>query len=97
MDWLRTDEDYAKQYARAREDQAALISEETLKIADDATDDPNSRRVRIYARQWFLSKIHPKKYGDKITQEHTGEGGGPVSVTVNFVKSIPRQGTEPDK
>lgn len=35
-------------------------------------------RLRVDTRKWALAKALPKIYGDKITQEHTGEGGGPV-------------------
>jgi len=30
------------------------------------------RRLQVEARKWALGKMAPKKYGDKITQEHTG-------------------------
>ena len=30
-------------------------------------------RLRVDARKWSLSKLAPKKYGDKIEHEHTGE------------------------
>ncbi len=29
-------------------------------------------RLKVDARKWVVSKLLPKKYGDKITQEHTG-------------------------
>ncbi len=29
-------------------------------------------RLRVDSRKWFASKVAPKKYGDKITQEHSG-------------------------
>lgn len=37
-------------------------------------------RLRFDARRWLASKIMPKVYGDKITQEHVGPGGGPLKV-----------------
>ncbi len=39
------------------------------------------RRLQVLARQWYAAKLAPKKYGDKITQELTGPGGGPVEFT----------------
>jgi len=36
--------------------------------------------LRIDARKWMASKLKPKKYGEKVTQELTGEGGGPVQI-----------------
>ena len=32
-------------------------------------------KVRIDTRKWLSSKLKPKKYGDKITTEHTGNVG----------------------
>jgi len=43
----------------------------------------NIRRsqLRIDARKWMAGKLAAKKYGDKITNEHTGVDGGPIQVT----------------
>lgn len=43
-------------------------------------------RLRVDTRKWAASKLMPKKYGDKISQEVTGKDGGPIesSVTINF-------------
>lgn len=38
-------------------------------------------RLRVDARKWMAGKLRPKKYGEKVTQEHTGENGGPLVVT----------------
>lgn len=35
-------------------------------------------RLRVDTRKWAASKLKPKKYGDKITQEQTGADGGPI-------------------
>lgn len=37
-------------------------------------------RLRIDTRKWIASKLKPKKYGDRITNEHTG------NLTVNVVR-----------
>lgn len=40
-------------------------------------------RIRVDTRKWIASKLKPKKYGDRVTQEHTGPGGeGPVKHIV---------------
>lgn len=36
------------------------------------------RRLQVDARKWIAAKLLPKKYGEKVTQEHTGPGGGAV-------------------
>lgn len=35
-------------------------------------------KLRVDARKWLLSKLAPRKYGDKVTTELTGPNGGPV-------------------
>jgi hypothetical protein len=32
-------------------------------------------RLRVDSRKWIASKLKPKRYGDKITTEHTGADG----------------------
>ncbi len=39
-------------------------------------------QIRIDSRKWLLSKLAPKKYGDKVTQEHTG------AVTVTKIERV---------
>ena len=36
-------------------------------------DQVERTRVQIDTRKWLLAKLNPKKYGDKIQQEHSGE------------------------
>jgi hypothetical protein len=44
-------------------------------------------QIRIDARKWLLSKLAPKKYGDRVQAEVSGPNGGPVEsrVMVEFV------------
>jgi hypothetical protein len=76
--WLSEDGEFAEQYTRARERQADWYADEIIEIADGATD-ANLARLRVDARKWKASKLAPKKYGDKVTNEHTGAGGGPMA------------------
>ena len=99
--WLIDNKDFREQYTRAREEQAEFYADELIGIADDDSKDvsgelqmPNSvavqrSRLQVDTRKWLLSKLLPKKYGDKI--EHTGPEGGPIqaAVTVHFVGSTP--------
>lgn len=39
MRWLRENEEFRNQYARAKEDQADFLAEEILDIADDGSND----------------------------------------------------------
>lgn len=38
------------------------------------------RRLQVDARKWYLSKLAPKKYGDKVTAELTGKDGGAIVI-----------------
>ncbi len=37
-------------------------------------------KLRVSARQWYLSKVAPKKYGDKVNHELAGKDGGEIVV-----------------
>lgn len=49
-------------------------------------------RLRIDARKWIASKLKPKKYGDKVTQEVSGPDGEPLQAQLNYIPICP-----PDK
>lgn len=87
-DFLDKSEDRLKRYARATELRTERMAEETLNIADAIDNDilvlPDGRevvnnnvinrdRLRVDTRKWLMAKMYPKKYGDKISTEHSGE------------------------
>lgn len=84
--WLQKHSEFSEKYARARERQADYFAEQTVAIADE-TSDPAKARLQMDARKWFASKVAPKKYGDKITQELSGPDGAPIatSLEISFV------------
>lgn len=89
--WLGKSTDFAEQYARARELQADALFDDILDIADKglkALDSPEDRRIQIDARKWMAGKLRGK-YGDKVTQEHSGPDGAPI--TYNVVTGVPRR------
>lgn len=86
--WLGQHEAFADQYERAREAQADSMADDIADIADRSDIDPNDKRVRIDARKWLAGKLRPKKYGDKVTAELTGDGGGPIQI----ITGVPRAG-----
>lgn len=83
---------FRTQYAQAREAQADHYLEEIIEIADNATDDIRAlgnntplginasaiarARLQVDARKWVMSKLAPKKYGERIT--HVGDEEQPV-------------------
>lgn len=83
--WLRTHQEFADQYARAKAEATDAMAEELLDIADDGTNDwmtitlPGGHekevlnnealqrsRLRVDTRKWLMSKMKPKKYGEKL-------------------------------
>ena len=44
-------------------------------------------RLRVDSRKWLLSKLLPKKYGDKTKLEHSGPEGGPLVIERRIVKA----------
>ena len=91
--WVGQNKTLAEQYARAIEIRSEMMAEEILEIADDATNDfmlaqtglafnhehVQRSKLRVDSRKWILAKLQPKKYGDKIVQEHTGPNGKPLT------------------
>lgn len=73
--WLNeADKQYFKgQYADARVAQACHLFDELKEIADDTTGDVNRDRLRVDTRKWYLSKLAPKIYGDKLDMTTNGK------------------------
>lgn len=95
QDWLTKHTDFSVQYARACQERAHALAEETLEIADDTSEDfvPDKEgnlkvnneaiqraRLRVDTRKWFASKLFPKVYGEKVQQEVTGADGGAIQI-----------------
>lgn len=82
--WLGRDEyqGFRDQYARACELRSEHWGDEILNIADDDTTDVQRAKLRVDTRKWLMSKMAPKKYGDRVSAEITGKDGGPVQVQV---------------
>jgi hypothetical protein len=99
--WLREHKEFAEQYARAKELQTEKLADELVEIADDESNDvsgelkmPNSvavqrARLKVDTRKWLLSKLQPKKYGDKLDMNLAGKDGGPIqaAIAVTFVRT----------
>lgn len=45
-------------------------------------------RLRYDARKWLMSKMAPKKYGDKVVAEHTGADGGPILLAPTVIELV---------
>lgn len=73
---MAENESLRNRIARARELQQDALVDEMVTMADDATvEDWQVVKLRIWARQWKASKLAPKKYGDALALEHSGNVG----------------------
>jgi hypothetical protein len=72
-DWADANEAFAANIARAREDGHEAIGADCLTIADNANGDTQRDKLRVETRLKLLAKWSPKKYGDKLELEHSGE------------------------
>lgn len=92
-DWVQINKEFAARIARARDMGADAIAEETLEIIDVAPErlsKENGGRIdpafvqwqknRVDQRMKLLAKWNPR-YADKVQQEHTGKGGGPIRMS----------------
>ena len=74
--WVRDDEAFRGQYARAREDQADADADDIGDIARDTLTgkyDPAAARVAIDALKWNAEKRRPKVYGKSVDVTTGGE------------------------
>lgn len=85
--WLTLDEDRAEKYARAKEDREERIFESLDDVAEQAVLAGSAvtvagLRLKTDTLKWKLARMNGRKYGDKLTQEHTGDGGGALQVII---------------
>lgn len=80
--WRKLKPELEEQYALCRIDREDAIFDDIQWIADYEKD-PRRAKVMIEAREWKLARMNGKKYGNRIQQEHTGEGGGPLQLVLN--------------
>lgn len=87
-DWLSNNDEFSDKYRKATEQREDFHFEEMMEIADKAL--PESAEVakaklQIDTRKWVLSRMNPKKYGDKQQMEHSGD------VAVNMISELMKE------
>lgn len=73
--WMQEDAAFAAKCAHARSIQADHEFDGMENIEQDVLSgavDPAAARVVLASKQWRLSKMLPKKYGDKLDLNHSG-------------------------
>lgn len=101
--WLIKEEhkNFFQQYARARDVQAEVMFEELLEIADGSDKVVKSgaekksgaysqnQRLKVDTRKWYLSKVLPKKFGDKLDLTTDGKELPAPIFDINKVIATP--------
>ena len=99
-EWIDNDEEKVKQYARVTELRAEALLDEMFDIVDETSNDtiytdkgeiPNGEwmqrsRLRYDARKWLVSKLNPKKYGDKTDITSNGDSIKNESIIIEVIK-----------
>ena len=100
--WIDEDKEKIKQYERSLELRSEMLFDEIIEIADkqseDVGEDENGNKVinhnivqrnrlQIDARKWALSKMFPKKFGDKTI--HSGDTDNPIQTTFSILNIDP--------
>lgn len=99
--WLSKYPAFSEQYAKAKSDGCEALFEEMFEIADRSERDfdvhPETgalivngehiqrARLMVDVRKWALSKLLPKKYGDKVDVNHGSQPDNPLSVLLEQV------------
>ena len=98
LDYIRVNEEAANRYARAKELQMDYLAEELLEISDDGSNDTiinekgqkvedkewtNRSKLRVDTRKWLMSKLAPKKYGDKLDLTTGGSAIKPFVIELS--------------
>ena len=85
FEWIRKHEEFSKQYARACEERTEFHQEAMLEMGDKAIAhaedaDPKAAGAVVSAYKlkadnlkWHMSKMKPKKYGEKLDLTSGGE------------------------
>jgi hypothetical protein len=86
--WVNEDTELADRYACARENLIERIAEEIMELSDQTVgEQPDGKkdwaavqkhRLQVDSRKWLLSKLAPKKYGDKL--ELSGDPDRPLAI-----------------
>jgi hypothetical protein len=81
-------EEFLHQYKEACDIRTENMFDALIEIADIGSGEVQRDRLRIEIRKWYLSKIMPKKYGDKMD---ITSGNKPIPLLQNVSNSNSNQ------
>jgi hypothetical protein len=75
--WAVRDHDgFGERYRAARQLLLEAWADQIVDIADQADLNPRDRQVRCDTRKWLMSKLAPRRYGDRLL--HAGDPDAPI-------------------
>ena len=95
---------FSARYARARAVGLEKLADELIEIGDDSSRDwterngelvpdhevVNRSRLRCDNRKWLLARLLPRRYGDRVTAEVTGDPDAPIVTRIELIGVAPR-------
>jgi len=98
-EWLLDNTVLSTHYARSMAIREDVLFDEILEISDKQGEDVTEtesgpqinhnivqrNRLQIDSRKWVLSRMNPKKYGDKSSIDHTSGGEKIAPPTISFI------------
>lgn len=94
--WVARDPKLAEQYTRAREISSDGFEADILALARSTNpENATANKAAFEMLRWTASKRAPRRYGDKQTLEHTGDGGGPVQEIRRIIVRPENDRSEP--
>lgn len=86
--WTKRTPELKKQYDDACIDRQDAIFDDIQFIADTEKDSKRAK-VRIEAREWTLARMNRKRFGNHVSNEHSGPDGGPITTRVVRLRMQP--------
>lgn len=87
----------SERYARARDAAADLLEASIMEIASQSTAaTAKADRVKLAALQWLAGRRAPKRYGERVQQDHTSSDGSmtPKGVGDGVLEALARKHAE---
>lgn len=83
--WVIDDhEGFFAKYARSKDFGMDALVEQAFEVID-LEEDVNRARLKVDTLKWYVSKIAPKKYGDRTI--HSGDSEAPIEMVVRKIGS----------
>jgi hypothetical protein len=88
--WIEADPNRSARTRESRVKSAQMWDEKAETVLVDAADLFELAKARELAQhyRWRAKAVAPREYGDKVTQEHTGAEGGPITVASVNLKGL---------